>query len=179
EADWADRRRPVHPEGTHYMEDEDDQGGHWKSRSKKQSSARVWFNKLPSESIDNCEVLRKAFLGNFSQQKKYIKDPVEIHHIKKREGESTKVFMERFKLESMYVNSAPECMRVSGFMNGITNPDLIKRLNDNIPKTVDEMMSVATAFLKGEVVATNQSRKKGPPTGSITKLAVGQASRRG
>ncbi|GJU77583.1 protein longifolia 1 [Tanacetum coccineum] len=59
-----------------------------------------------------------------------------------------------------------------GFMDGITNPDLIKRLNDNIPKTVDEMMSVTTAFLKGEVVVANQSRKKGPPTGSITKLAV-------
>ncbi|GKD75332.1 hypothetical protein Tco_1333614 [Tanacetum coccineum] len=38
-------------------------------------SARVWFDKLPPKSIDNYEILRKAFLGNFSQQKKYIKDP--------------------------------------------------------------------------------------------------------
>ncbi|GJY49942.1 hypothetical protein Tco_0439898 [Tanacetum coccineum] len=45
-------------------------------------SARVWFDKLPPESIDNYEMLRKMFLGNYSQQKKYIKDPVEIHHIK-------------------------------------------------------------------------------------------------
>ncbi|GJX45902.1 hypothetical protein Tco_0262578 [Tanacetum coccineum] len=45
-------------------------------------SARVWFDKLPPESIDNYEMLRKTFLGNYSQQKKYIKDPVEIHHIK-------------------------------------------------------------------------------------------------
>ncbi|GJU03133.1 hypothetical protein Tco_1113471 [Tanacetum coccineum] len=38
-----------------------------------------------------------------------------------------------------------------------------KKLNDNIPKSVDEMMSVTTAFLRGEVVAANQSKKKAPP----------------
>ncbi|GJY18227.1 hypothetical protein Tco_0389718 [Tanacetum coccineum] len=80
-----------------------------------------------------------------------------------REEESTEAFMERFKAESMHVNGAPKCMRISGFMHGITNPDLIKRLNDNIPKSVDEMMSVTIAFLRGEVVVANQSRKKAPP----------------
>ncbi|GKF53471.1 reverse transcriptase domain-containing protein [Tanacetum coccineum] len=73
-------------------------------------SARVWFDKLPSESINNYEVLWKALLGNFSEQKNYIKDPVEIHHIKQREGESKEAFMERFKAENMHVNGAPECM---------------------------------------------------------------------
>ncbi|GKA71205.1 reverse transcriptase domain-containing protein [Tanacetum coccineum] len=126
------------------------------------SSARVWFDKLPPESIDSYEIMRKAFLGNFSQQKKYIKDPVEIHHIKQKEGESTKAIMEHFKAESMNVNGALECIRISRFMHGITNPDLIKRLNDNISMFVDEMMSVTTAFLQGEVAVANQSRKKAP-----------------
>nr|GEX06613.1 pentatricopeptide repeat-containing protein At4g32450, mitochondrial-like [Tanacetum cinerariifolium] len=122
----------------------------------------VWFDKIPPESIENYEMLRKAFLGNYSQQKKYIKDPVEIHHIKQREGESMKAFMERFKVESMHVIGAPECMRISGFIHGITNSDLIKKLNDNIPKSVDEMMSVTTTFLRGEVAAANQLKKKAP-----------------
>ncbi|GJU85380.1 hypothetical protein Tco_1292926 [Tanacetum coccineum] len=95
---------------------------------------------------------------------KYIKGHVKIHHIKQKEGESTKAFMERFKAESMHVNGAPKCMRVSGFMHGITNPNLIKRLNDNIPKSVDEMTSMTTAFLRREVVVANQSRKKATPT---------------
>ncbi|GJW42088.1 hypothetical protein Tco_0070887 [Tanacetum coccineum] len=72
-------------------------------------------------------------------------------------------FMEWFKAESMHVKGAPECMRVSGFMYGITNRYLIKRQNDNIPKSVDEMMSVTIAFLRGEVAMAHQSRKKGPP----------------
>ncbi|GJX08296.1 reverse transcriptase domain, reverse transcriptase zinc-binding domain protein [Tanacetum coccineum] len=64
---------------------------------------------------------------------------------------------------TQYVNGAPECMRIYGFMHDITNPNLIKKLNDNIPKSVDEMINVTTAFLKGEVGAANQSRKKIQP----------------
>ncbi|GJW69447.1 hypothetical protein Tco_0123871 [Tanacetum coccineum] len=71
--------------------------------------------------------------------------------------------MERFKAESMHVSRAPECMRISGFMHGITNLDLIKKLNDNIPKFVEEMMSVTTSFLRGKVAVANQSKKKVSP----------------
>ncbi|GJV36448.1 reverse transcriptase domain-containing protein [Tanacetum coccineum] len=123
-------------------------------------SARVWFDDLPRESVDSYDDLKKAFLANFLQQKKCIKDPVEIHHIKQRDGESTEDFVQRFKAESRHVKGAPECMRISGFMHGITNPELIKRLHDNIPKLVDEMMRVTTTFLSGEVAASNQVRKK-------------------
>nr|GEZ18777.1 reverse transcriptase domain-containing protein [Tanacetum cinerariifolium] len=61
--------------------------------------------------------------------------------------------------ESMHVKETQECMIIFGFMHGITNPELIKRLHDNIPKSVDEMMRVTKAFLKGEVAASNQARK--------------------
>ncbi|GKB49851.1 reverse transcriptase domain-containing protein [Tanacetum coccineum] len=57
-------------------------------------STRVWFDDLPLESIDNYDDLKKAFLATYLQQKKCIKDPVEIHHIKQREGKSTKDFMQ-------------------------------------------------------------------------------------
>ncbi|GKF10108.1 hypothetical protein Tco_0048034, partial [Tanacetum coccineum] len=42
-------------------------------------------------------------------------------------------------------------MRISGFMHEITNPELIKRFHEKIPKTVDEMMH-----------CSNQERKKVP-----------------
>ncbi|GJX66762.1 reverse transcriptase domain-containing protein [Tanacetum coccineum] len=84
--------------------------------------------------------LEKALLENYLQQKKYIKDPIELHNIKQRDGESTEDFVRIYKLESRDVKGAPECMRISKFMHGITNPELIKRLHDKIPKTVDEMI---------------------------------------
>ncbi|GKD13527.1 hypothetical protein Tco_1197934 [Tanacetum coccineum] len=45
-------------------------------------TVRVWFDELPPESIDGYKDLKAAFLGYFMQQKKYVKDPVEIHNIK-------------------------------------------------------------------------------------------------
>ncbi|GJS83624.1 reverse transcriptase domain-containing protein [Tanacetum coccineum] len=60
-------------------------------------NARVWFDDLPKESIDSYDDLKKAFLENYLQQKKYIKDPVEIYNIRQRDGESTEEFM-RVKL---------------------------------------------------------------------------------
>ncbi|GKB29101.1 hypothetical protein Tco_0868502 [Tanacetum coccineum] len=54
-------------------------------------------------------------------------------------------------------------MRISEFVHGITNPELIKRLHDKIPKTVDEIIRVTTSFLPGELAASNHEREKSFP----------------
>ncbi|GKC72070.1 reverse transcriptase domain-containing protein [Tanacetum coccineum] len=59
-------------------------------------NARVWFDDLPPESINSYNDLRKAFLKNYLQQKKCIRDPVVLHNIKQRDGESTEDFIQRF-----------------------------------------------------------------------------------
>ncbi|GJX14816.1 hypothetical protein Tco_0206574 [Tanacetum coccineum] len=84
---------------------------------------------------------KKNIPGELPLAEKCIKDPVEIHNIKQRDGESTEEFVRR-----------------------ITNPELIKRLHDKIPKSVGEMIRVTTAFLKGEVAASNRERKKSFPS---------------
>ncbi|GKC72184.1 reverse transcriptase domain-containing protein [Tanacetum coccineum] len=117
-------------------------------------AARVWFDELPPESIDGYKGLKAAFLAYFMQQKKYVKDPVEIHNIKQRDGETIEEFMERFKIETGRMKGAPECMRISGFMHGVNNPELTKRLNEHVPKTVEEMMTATTAFIRGETAHT-------------------------
>nr|GEV62818.1 reverse transcriptase domain-containing protein [Tanacetum cinerariifolium] len=63
--------------------------------------------KVAHEDIGNQESyddLKEAFLENFRQQKKCIKDPVEIYHIKHREAESTKDFVHRQKRRSQAVD---------------------------------------------------------------------------
>nr|GEW82737.1 hypothetical protein [Tanacetum cinerariifolium] len=70
-------------------------GGHWKSKPKKQKSIIQDNLSQPWESINSYDELRKEFLEKYLQQKKCIKDPVEIHNIKQRDGESTKKFVRR------------------------------------------------------------------------------------
>ncbi|GKB62028.1 reverse transcriptase domain-containing protein [Tanacetum coccineum] len=141
-------------------------------------NARAWFDKLPKESINNYEDIRVAFRENYLQQTKHIKDPVEIHHIKQRDGESTKDFMERYKAEVLDVEGAPECMKISGFMHGITHPELIKRLYEKIPRSMDEMYRVTSSFQQGEVAAFSHSQKKHPRRGGNQKEETSQTSKR-
>nr|GEZ31862.1 reverse transcriptase domain-containing protein [Tanacetum cinerariifolium] len=112
-------------------------------------SARVWFDDLPSKSVDSYDDLKKAFRANFLQQKKCNKNPVKIHNIKQRERESTEDFVQRFKTKSRHVNGARERIRILRFMHGITNPELIKCLHDNISKSVDEMTRRQIEEIKG------------------------------
>nr|GEY68887.1 reverse transcriptase domain-containing protein [Tanacetum cinerariifolium] len=62
----------------------------------------------------------------YANLKKCIKDPIELHNIKQREGGSMKDFVRMYKLERRDVKWAPECMRISRFVHGITNPEPIK-----------------------------------------------------
>ncbi|GJR52829.1 hypothetical protein Tco_1403350 [Tanacetum coccineum] len=160
------------PRGTsRYSESEDSEGGHWKSKSKRhrtrmfsdiktydgsgdpedhlklfQSATKQKGGRCQRGAI--CSTQPLETLGeNYLQQIKHIKDPVEIHHIKQRDEESTKDFMERYKAEALDVEGAPECMKISGFMHGITHPELIKRLYEKILRSMDEMYRVTTSFL--------------------------------
>ncbi|GKD35757.1 reverse transcriptase domain-containing protein [Tanacetum coccineum] len=90
-------------------------------------AARVWFDELPPESINGYKGLKAAFLAYFMQQKKYVKDPVEIRNIKQRDGETIEDFMKQFKVETGRMKGAPECMRISGFMHGEKPLPLPKR----------------------------------------------------
>nr|GEY41597.1 reverse transcriptase domain-containing protein [Tanacetum cinerariifolium] len=101
-------------------------------------AAMVWFDELPPESIDGYKDMKAAFLSYFMQQKKDVKDPVEIHNIKQRDGETIEDFMERFKIET---------------------GQLTKRLNEHVPKTMEEMMIATTVFIRRE--AAPASKKKG------------------
>ncbi|GJS47045.1 hypothetical protein Tco_0597166 [Tanacetum coccineum] len=163
-------------------------GGHWKSRTKRRKLVDEDDLAVPwtCEDVDpftprirNFKSSRKTRMPNnvktydgtgdpedhlkifqaAAQQKKYVKDPVEIHNIKQRDGETIEDFMERFKVETGRMKGAPECMRISGFMHGVNNPELTKRLNEHVPKTMEEMMTINTAFIQGEAAAS--SKKKG------------------
>ncbi|GJX51683.1 hypothetical protein Tco_0278528 [Tanacetum coccineum] len=49
-------------------------------------------------------------------------------------------------------------MRISGFMHGVNNPELTKRLSEHVPKTMKEMMIATTAFIRGEAAAAGKNK---------------------
>ncbi|GKB49925.1 hypothetical protein Tco_0900678, partial [Tanacetum coccineum] len=105
------------------------------------------------DSEDAYEDLNSPYKRQFSQQKRYAKDPTEVQGIKRRQNEGLQAFMDRFKFESSHIKGVPQVLRISAFMHGHGHLELAKKLNDKIPKTVDEMFKSVRAFIKGEVVA--------------------------
>jgi NTP pyrophosphatase (non-canonical NTP hydrolase) len=58
--------------------------------------------------------------------------------------------MERYKKESLCVRGADERMRVSGFVNGTRPWQLYEELNKYPPRTMEEAMEKAEAFIRGK-----------------------------
>nr|GEU79642.1 reverse transcriptase domain-containing protein [Tanacetum cinerariifolium] len=112
---------------------------------------------LPGGSIGG--KMGNAYMVSHVQLKPNRRSQVEIHNIKQKDGETIEDFMERFKVETGRMKGALECMRISEFMHGVNNPELTKRLNKHVPKTMEEMMITTTAFIRGETAAA--SKKKG------------------
>nr|GEU94384.1 reverse transcriptase domain-containing protein [Tanacetum cinerariifolium] len=136
-------------------------------------TARVWFDKLPLESIDGYKDLKASFLAYFMLQKKYVKDPVEIYRIKQRDGETIEDFLKRFKLETGCMKGTPKYMRIFRFMHGVNKPELTKRLNKHVPNTMEEMMTATTAFIRGETIAASKKKcqpKEGRGSNRFTPL---------
>ncbi|GKD21831.1 hypothetical protein Tco_1223534 [Tanacetum coccineum] len=77
---------------------------------------------------------------------------IKIHGIKRRQNEGLQAFMDRFKFESSHIKGIPLVLCISAFMHGHGHPEVAKKLNEKIPKTVDEMFERVRAFIRGEVV---------------------------
>ncbi|GKB12784.1 hypothetical protein Tco_0846707 [Tanacetum coccineum] len=103
-------------------------------------------------------------MEEFSQQKRYAKDPIEIHGIKRRHNKGLQAFIDRFISESSHIKGVPPVLRISAFMHGYGYPELAKKLNDKIPKTVDEMFERVRAFIRREV-ATGSTEMVHPSKG--------------
>ncbi|GJX74912.1 reverse transcriptase domain-containing protein [Tanacetum coccineum] len=56
------------------------------------------------------------------------------------------------------MKGAPECMQISEFMYGVNNPELTKRLNEHVSKTMEEIMITTTAFIRGEAAAPGKNK---------------------
>ncbi|GKE43824.1 hypothetical protein Tco_1471108 [Tanacetum coccineum] len=47
-------------------------------------------------------------------------------------------------------------------MHGVNNPELTKRLNEHVPKTVEDIMTATTTFIRGETAAASKKKVHTP-----------------
>nr|GEU51588.1 reverse transcriptase domain-containing protein [Tanacetum cinerariifolium] len=89
-------------------------------------AARNWFDEMDPKGVDSFKELSQKFLEEFSQQKRYAKDPTEIHGIKRRQNKGLQAFMDRFMSKSLHIKGVPPVLRISAFMHGHGRTELTK-----------------------------------------------------
>nr|GEY00449.1 reverse transcriptase domain-containing protein [Tanacetum cinerariifolium] len=152
------------------LENENSGDRHWKTRSKKKKSSeeeddlsQPWVCEETDPFTPRIRYFDfhkqecPATLGHTMEQKKYIRDPIELHNIKQRDGESTKDFMRallgHFRLEACGYDRLPEThrgtssKRTGGIFSGImrevhyhdwlSNPVMVKKHDGSWRMCVD------------------------------------------
>jgi hypothetical protein len=79
-------------------------------------SARVWFNKLESESIGSFVQLSRAFIDHFIGSQRRERPPTYLLSVKQMEEESLRAFVHRFNEEAMKIDRPKEDVTVTAFM---------------------------------------------------------------
>uniref|UniRef100_A0A2N9HZF6 Uncharacterized protein n=1 Tax=Fagus sylvatica TaxID=28930 RepID=A0A2N9HZF6_FAGSY len=113
-------------------------------------SARVWFNKLESESIGSFVQLSRAFIDHFIGSQRRGRPPTHLLSVKQMEGESLRTFVHRFNEEAMKIDCPKEDVTVTSFMAGLRKGDFLYELCKDPPETMSELMYEATKHMNAE-----------------------------
>uniref|UniRef100_A0A2N9I2V6 Reverse transcriptase domain-containing protein n=1 Tax=Fagus sylvatica TaxID=28930 RepID=A0A2N9I2V6_FAGSY len=113
-------------------------------------SARVWFNKLESESIGSFVQLSHAFIDHFIGSQRRGRPPTHLLSVKQMEGESLRAFVHRFNEEAMKIDRPKEDVTVTAFMAGLRKGDFLYELCKDPPETMSELMYEATKHMNAE-----------------------------
>uniref|UniRef100_A0A2N9H0M9 Uncharacterized protein n=1 Tax=Fagus sylvatica TaxID=28930 RepID=A0A2N9H0M9_FAGSY len=113
-------------------------------------SARVWFNKLESESIGSFVQLSHAFIDHFIGSQRRGRPPTHLLSVKQMEGESLRAFVHRFNEETMKIDRPKEDVTVTAFMAGLRKGDFLYELCKDPPETMSELMYEATKHMNAE-----------------------------
>ena len=114
------------------------------------ATAREWFTKLPTSSIDNFEQLSSVFLRHFIWGQHFKRPADYLLTIKQGEKETLRSYVKHFTHETLEVDEADDKVQLTTFKPGLRSRDLVASLAKNPPKTMAEMLLKAQKYLNAE-----------------------------
>lgn len=111
---------------------------------------RIWWNGQKPRSIVNLDDMKAKFQSHFSQQKKFIRTHLTVHNIKQKEHESTRSFITRYTDETWHIVGLHEEQRISGFVHGLRNWNLVEFLSTDLPATYKGLMEKSIHLDRGQ-----------------------------
>jgi hypothetical protein len=124
-------------------------------------SARVWFNKLESESIGSFIQLSRAFIDHFIGGQRRGHPPTHLLNGKQMKGESLRAYVHRFNKEAMQIDCPKEDVTLTAFMAGLRKGDFLYDLCKDPSETLSELIYEAQKHMNVEDAI--ESRDDPPP----------------
>ena len=90
--------------------------------------ARVWFSKIPPNSISSFEELSKLFVNNFIRGQRHKRSSSSLLTIEQGENESLRSFITRFNQEALTVDEVDDKLLLAAFHNGVNSDLFIHKL---------------------------------------------------
>jgi hypothetical protein len=124
-------------------------------------AARSWLSTLPNESIGSWGDLENQFAGNFSSTYKRPASIEEVKSYTQRKGETLCSYIQRWSIIKNFAEDVSDERAVDDFSAGLRRSDLVEELGRTRPKTVSELMEIASRFTDGQD-AYNNKRVRSP-----------------
>ncbi|KAD5961337.1 hypothetical protein E3N88_12810 [Mikania micrantha] len=143
-------------------------------------AALIWFDNLPAGSIASFEDLAVKFKLHFSQQRRHTRDKTEVLNLRRGPNETVEEFIVRYNLESLQINGTTEALKVAGFIHGVRDKHLIRKLHgvNGTPEDMNALMTIAKAYVQQEKSVTASVDWENRKSEKKTTSTLAQPSRK-
>ena len=122
--------------------------------------ARVWFSKMPPNTVSSFEELSKLFINNFIGGQRHKRSSSSLLTIEQGENESLQSFITHFNREVLIVDEMDDKFLLTIFHNGVNSDLFIHKLYEQDPQTMAEFVHSAQNFMNAEDVIIAKKRKR-------------------
>ena len=122
--------------------------------------ARVWFSKIPPNTVSSFEEFSKLFVNNFIGGQRHKRSLSSLLTIEQGKNESLRSFITRFNREALMVDEMDDKLLLASFHNGVSSDLFIHKLYDQEPHTMVELIHSAQSFINAEDAIIAKKRKR-------------------
>ena len=122
--------------------------------------ARVWFSKIPPNTVSSFEELSKLFVNNFIGGQRHKRSSSSLLTIEQGENESLWSFITRFNREALTVDEMDDKLLLAAFHNGVNSDLFIHKLYEKEPQTMAELVHSTQNFMNAEDAIIAKKRKR-------------------
>ena len=113
---------------------------------------RVWFSKIPPNTVSSFKELSKLFVKNFIRGQRHKRSSSSLLTIKQGENESLQSFITHFNSEALTMDKMDDKLLLATFHNGVHSNLFIHKLYEQEPQTIAELVHSAQNFMNAEDV---------------------------